>query len=242
MAGIDDYTVLCLHFDGPDGSTDVRDCAGRHSPTVAGTAVIDTAQSKFGGSSLWMDGNSDFATIADSADWAMGTGDFTVDLWARFDDIAANRALWDQMVTTANRWGAYYDPVAKKLLFRVTASNIVTVEVLGSADLAADTWYHLALERASNAYTWYADGTGCAMSGTPDADTIADLAAPLRVGRYNTAYMLGWIDEFRISKGLARYGGTFTPPTEPYDSPAYVVPLGRQVSPIDKVPPHAIVW
>jgi hypothetical protein len=28
----------------------------------------------------------------------------------------------------------------------------------------------------------------------------------------------GWLDEFRISKGIARWTSNFTPPTAPYDS------------------------
>jgi hypothetical protein len=81
--------VLLAHLDGATSET--AEIGGIF--TFAGTAQLDTAQYKFGVSSLLLDGNSGYITLPDSADWNLGSGDFTLDLWARW--------------ATAADWGAY---------------------------------------------------------------------------------------------------------------------------------------
>lgn len=83
MAGT---TVLLLHGDGSDASTTISDSspAGHGNATVAGNAQLDTAQSKFGGSSILFDGAGDYLTYADHNDWTFGANDFTVEGWVRF--------------------------------------------------------------------------------------------------------------------------------------------------------------
>src|SRR5262249_6213557 len=77
---------VLLHFNAPDATTGFFDDnfgGSAHVWTAAGNAQIDTAQSKFGGSSGLFDGTGDWISTPDSADFTLGTGDFTVDFWAR---------------------------------------------------------------------------------------------------------------------------------------------------------------
>jgi hypothetical protein len=70
---------LLLHMDGTNGSTVFTDLSP--VPKVVtrfGDAQISTAQSKFGGSSAYFDGTGDYLTVASSADFGFGTGDFTI--------------------------------------------------------------------------------------------------------------------------------------------------------------------
>ena len=60
-------TELLLPFDGTNGATTTTDSSNsNNSVTFAGTAQLSTAQSKFGGSSILLDGNSDYITVTNS--------------------------------------------------------------------------------------------------------------------------------------------------------------------------------
>ena len=98
--------------------------------------------------------------------------------------------------------------------------NVKNVGTISSAGHGAlNVWKHIAVERASGTSKLYVDGALTATStgpgsGTISANNIVTLgrAATTLTGGYN-----GYIDEFRISKGIARYGAAFTPPGTPYE-------------------------
>ena len=74
--------ALLLHFDGADGSTTFTDSSlTPKTRTANGDAQIDTADSKFSGASGLFDGTDDYITTPDSADFVLGSEDFTIDLW-----------------------------------------------------------------------------------------------------------------------------------------------------------------
>jgi len=83
-----------------------------------------------------------------------------------------------------------------------------------------DTWYHLALVRQGQYTSFYQDGV---LVTTFDFGTTQNLNGGtngVRLGRgwTGTSHFLGYIDEFRISKGIARWTVDFTPPAEAYSA------------------------
>jgi hypothetical protein len=83
LAAVDDaYTKALLHMDGTDASTTFTDESGK-TWTRSGDAQIDTDQYKFETASGKFDGSGDYVYTGDSADWDAGSGDYTVDYWAR---------------------------------------------------------------------------------------------------------------------------------------------------------------
>ena len=80
--GIDQYTKLMLHFDGPNGSRTFTDSdLTPKTVTGHGDAQISTAYSEFGGASLKLDGSSgSYLSAPASPDWNF-SGDFTIDFW-----------------------------------------------------------------------------------------------------------------------------------------------------------------
>ena len=87
MAGIDAYTKLVIHANGPDGGTNFYDDSNTHrTVTPVGNAQVSTAEKKYGTGSLLLDGSGDRLDIVDSAtdpEWSFGTNDFTIDFWVR---------------------------------------------------------------------------------------------------------------------------------------------------------------
>jgi len=223
----DTNTKLLLHMD----SLDVSSTTAPKIPTFVGTAQISTAQKEFGSGSLLLDGNSDYVTVPDSADWNFGTGDFTIDFWINFNSLPSNgvypyeqATIVGQWVSTTSAWSLAVAKIGSGLRVSFgTETAVVFSDVLSPA-LTTGQWYHMAIVRNGTTTTYYQDGTA-KLSGP--SLTIGDYASTLNMGYQASAssdgsglpracYIDGNIDELRISKGIARWTANFTPPTSEY--------------------------
>lgn len=216
--GNDAYTKLLLHMNGSDASTTFADSsASAHTVGVVGNAQIDTAQSRFGGASGFFDGSGDYLTLDGSSDFAFGTGDFTVDFWWRTPASVADHAFFDCRPASTN--GAYpliaYENSGSKFLYYVNTA----VQISGGS-ASPNTWYHLAVSRAGGTTRLFVNGTQIGSSYADSTNYLNGGAGrPVigTLGYLTSLYNLGgWIDEMRVSKGIARWTGSFTPPTEAY--------------------------
>ncbi len=96
----------------------------------------------------------------------------------------------------------------------------------------ASTWYHLAVERATTSLKFFVDGTQQGTSQTISDTTIANSGRPMILGGSEVAsYFNGWLDEFRLSNGIARYSDTFVPNAKEYasDSAYFLVGFTRPI-------------
>jgi len=95
-------------------------------------------------------------------------------------------------------------------------TNLDTTAVTGTHGMSTGTWYHLAVTRSGNVYTLYVDGSsvGSATYTTqqPGSGAYGFIGAETGQG----AYLNGYIDDLRITKGVARYTSSFTPPTKSF--------------------------
>jgi len=209
----DSYTKLMLCFDGVDGAKTFKDETGKVVTGLA-DAQIDTSQSKFGGSSLFLDGTGDYLTLADSDDWYFGTGDFTIDFWVRFNSLPANAQqhhFFGQYINGTNNFylGLYN---SAGIYYYNFSNNGSTVAWLSSGITSTNTWYHIAVVRRSGTTTIYTQGSSV---GNSSAYTQSNLATTMKIGAATAAVgflINGWMDEFRISKGIARWETDFNPP------------------------------
>lgn len=217
---------LLLHFDGADAATGIIDDKG-HTFTAAGNAQLDTAQAKFGNSSLLLDGTGDWVSVADSADFNLGAGDFTIDFW--FNCNAAGGTT-ESLAGQCDAAGA-----ATSTSFRIqrNTSNVINAFVCSGSTFFTVTgttqftssvntgWHHVALVRNGSDLKLFIDGTQEG-STTAIAATVNDSASELRVGMDHAGTAdpwTGWIDEFRMHVGVALWTANFTPPTEPAGVP-----------------------
>lgn len=227
---VDDInTKSLLHFNGSDGSTTFTDESGK-TWTAAGNAQIDTAQSKFGASSLLLDGSGDFVYSGDSLDWRLDDGSnanqWTIDLWVRFNALQ-NGGFAQQALNNQNNWNFTFnaDGVGGwRLGWRITSGGSEIVGISNAwSGVTTNTWYHVALvKNGTSGYMMFVNGNQIGSTQT-NTNVIPDLAAQIEIGKwkdfFNTDYYLnGWIDEFRLSKGIARWTANFTPPTAEYGS------------------------
>lgn len=206
--GNDAFTTLLLHCDGADAATSFPDSSQTAASISAiGNAQVDTAQSKFGGASGLFDGTGDYLSATSVAGWQLGSGDFTIDFWIRVNSGSS----WGAVAKLAE-WELYGD--VNRWVFKVNnASNVLLINWTPTAG----QWYHGACVRSgSGAGTtvMYIDGTSI---GSGTSVNVTDGAGGLRVGgNIQGRDLNGWMDEVRVSKGIARWTTNFTPPTAPY--------------------------
>lgn len=207
--------VLRLTCDGTDGSTTFTDVSpAAHTVTVHGTAQVDTAQSKWGGASLYLDGSSKL-TVAASAQFTFGTDPWTIAMWVR-PSAVADIFVWDLrrtspgMEVTAGLIGTfgtldYYDDDALGILF-------------GSVSLTTGTWQHVEWAYDGTTMRVFVDG----VVSLAEAHSLNHLGSrTLTIGDQYASDLTGdpftgWIDDIIIVKGEALHTAAFTPPTAAY--------------------------
>lgn len=188
-----------------------EDRAGK-TVTVHGDAKLTTSIKKFGTASLALDGTGDFLTLASSNDFAFGTGNFTIEGWFYASSLASNAVLVDF------RTGAGQAVPAITIL----ATGAVVYYTLGATQITSaagavttGTWHHIAVSRQGTNTKLFLNGAQVGLTWT---DTTNYIAAPLTLGDnyLNTSALNGYIDDFRISKGVARYTTNFDVPTKAF--------------------------
>jgi len=194
--------------------TDFSSYAHTRSGDV-GTPVIDSAQAKYGAGSMLFNGANNIA-YANSADWAFGAGDFTLEL-DLFPTVGVNGTAYDICAYTAGFSAAnmsfhLYWVGGGAAVFRLSdGSTIFTANGIAGA-LCVNQWSHIAAVRFGNVLTLYVDGAnGVAVTFTgtvchPGAATLTIGGAP--TVQFPTRYT-GHIDNLRITKGTARYTASF---------------------------------
>lgn len=208
--------ALLLHLDGANGSTTITDSSGTPKTiTRSGGAAISTAQSRFGGASLYLNGTTDALSFSDVS---LGTGDFCVEMFFR----TASSVQYAQLIGNEASGGAS----GYTLLLNNNSSTGGQIALYrqgnfvlssSSGDWSDDAWHHVALVRSGTTVTLWIDGTSY---GTA-TDSNSYSGGTYYIGRNNEfapRNVVGYIDEVRITKGAgsARYTSTFTPPSAPF--------------------------
>lgn len=202
--------VLAMHMDDV-GLTDVKG----HAVTLVGNASRSAAQSKFGGYSAYFDGTGDRLSILSSLDWSMGNT-FTIEFWMYTLNMpASGNNCRIVMIGTNAQYTAFAISFGATgaIGFGVPASG---TKGIGSSEgvVTINSWDHYAICVNNSTGYLYKNGTSIA---TPTVITTQTSGAvPLYIG-YDTVGTVdhnfrGYIDDFRITKGVARYTANFTPP------------------------------
>ncbi len=209
-----DNLVLLIDDSDTDASTTFTDLSdGKNVITAVGTAQHDTAVTKFASSSILLDGNSDYLSVPDSADWDIAAGSFTIDCWIRFNTlgVAPFQRIASQWLDPGGDQGWTYgfdDNLNQwRFVYSTTGSDVLVIGS-GSFSPVIDTWYHhrMVIDTVANTMTVYIDGV--ANSTGAITATIFNSSQPLLIGAVNsggsvTQFFDGHIEDFKIYKGLA---------------------------------------
>jgi len=208
-------TSLLLNFT----NAGIIDNAMMNNLETVGDAKISTTQSKFGGSSMAFDGNLDYLNGGVNSVYSFGSGDFTIESWvyivARGSSGSCFAGTW---AASGRGWIWLSNPTQYGLVYSTNGTN--ETAIYSTYTIPLNTWTHLATVRNGNTITNYANGVSIG-TGSVTGVTISTPTQPLYVGAnkqdvdssINNYQMNGYMNDFRITKGYARYTANFTPPT-----------------------------
>jgi len=200
---------LLLHGNGTNGSTTITDNSpSPKTVTAVGGAKINTTQSKFGGSSI------SFRIVSESAyldiptlSFAVGES-FTLEAWLY--KTSRDGTGYSNIFSGGgpNQFG--YDLTTESTIFMYIAAGFGVAES-GTA-VTYNNWLHLAWTRDGATCRAFVNGVQQGTGTRSEAFTIS------RIGATSSGAQTvgGYVDELRITKGIARYTANFTPPAAPF--------------------------
>ena len=177
--------------------------------TVNGDAKLSTAVKKFGTASLALNGTGDYLSLAPSNDFKFGTGNFTIETWLYRNNVNGNQYVFDLRTPTNSSLPLLYF-AATSLVYYANGAN----RIIGTVSSTL-TWLHIALVRDGSNNMLFVNGT---QLGSTWVDSTDMPQGGLTIGAsyIGTSPFNGYFDDFRVSKGLARYTTDFIAPTSAF--------------------------
>jgi hypothetical protein len=204
-----DTAAVLLNFQ----DSAIPDLSGLNNIDTVGNAKVGASDpTKYGSNAMEFGGTTD-RLITIGPDLLLGTGDFTIEFWVYFNSVSdgniytildgrttsdGTNVMWAQ--ETSGSW----------TIFNGAGSGLASG--WGSGTFTTGVWYHLAQTRESGVSRFFKDGTQTSgdLSDTSDYNSSTySIGGRFAVGGYS---LDGYIDDFRITKGIARYTSNFTAP------------------------------
>ena len=229
-----DIKLLCHFEDLTDEALD----NGTAATTVAGS--ISATEAKFGTNSLKSTSGADsdlaWSISAAGTEYNPGTDDFTIEFWMNSSMVSGSKFVFG---TDAWSWGG----PAGQIAFLGNRLYLGNTAYTSGMTIPADTWTHIAIQRRNGDLEYYMNGVG---TGTVYTNWGGDLTswAGFSIGR-DAASNYGWngyIDEFAVFIGSAKYTGDFTVPTEAHSAGTSLAPaelwVGDGSNNLTQISPH----
>lgn len=209
--------VLCQNFNGnlSDQSASAK------TVTAYGGAAYSTEKAQYGsGCAKLVRANSQYLSLADSADWYHGTGDFCYEISVMFASFTSPYfwTMFEQYDgTSAGTFIAMdvrtstHDGTASVAYYGAGAGND-SASVASGLSINANTWYDFCFERAGDTLRSYLNGSVIASTTGVASHSYNNSGASLKIGAglLDSRYLDGYIGRTRITRA-ARYGGAYTP-------------------------------
>jgi titin len=206
---------LLLHADGV-GDTFVDSSPAPKNITAVGAATQSSAQSKWGGKSLALNGSNANLSLP-SASFSF-TGDFVIEAWVYLNSISTYATIAETRSSPsyANFICGVYDVGGglRRLDF-VTVGGAGARLTGSSTTVPLNAWAHIAFVRSGGVLSVYVNGTRDSTQ-LNYSSTITPQSATMLIGRnVDGSFVDGYIDDLRITVDSNRgyTGATITVPT-----------------------------
>ena len=184
----------------------IYDNAMMNDLETVGGAQISTSVKKYGTGSIAFDGTGDYLAAPSMSSNTMGTGDFTIEMWVYPTTVTGTFYLCSIGSEAAGRYVV------------MLVNGVVVTNLYGSGNatlggsVSATTWTHIAISRSGSTIRGFVNGT---VLGTTETNSSSIGNGPLKIASDSSGgnTFNGYIDDFRLTKGLARYTSSFTAPT-----------------------------
>ena len=202
----ENYVVFLSHFDGNNNDSITSDYNGMAISSYGVAPKLSTTQSKFGATSCACIGSG--ALTVNNASFNFGSGNLTIEGFVY--PTGSGSPLLDCQSST-NLFAFYCDTSTSARLILNNAN------LISGITLTANAWQHIAIVRNGNTWNVYVNGVS-AGSGTNSNSfdcTVSGIGGTAVSGIH---YFNGYVDELRITRGVARYTANFTPPSQAFDN------------------------
>ena len=201
-------TSLLLNFT----NAGIYDATSKNDLETVGNAQLSNTTAKWGSTSIKFDGTGDYLTSnpATTDMYAFGSGDFTIEFWM-YISVLGTSVPYDQRTTGGNGATSTLYITSSTLRYYVSGSDRIT-----SSTLSTGQWYHVAVARSGTSTKMFIDGTQAGSTYTDSTVYTNSSLRPFIGGDSNNPGangFNGYVQDLRITKGLARYTANFTPPT-----------------------------
>jgi hypothetical protein len=214
----DSATSGTTHTITPTGSYHSQDHGG-----IAPAMTWPASLKKTGSAGIYFDGTGDYLDLPDSADFNFGTGAMTIDFWFYCTSVTnTTQNMWSGWTGGTSNQSIYLqkDSSANSFSLRWYQEYSGATSIWYTADgaIQLNTWYHVGVTRSGSTLKCFINGvdTSITVSNAISAsDDLGDFGTH-NIGRRGDGanYFIGYIDSFRIQKGVAQ---TFTTsPTQIY--------------------------
>ena len=201
LTAITNTSLLC-NF----ANAGIFDNTGFNVLESVGNSQVDTTTKKYGTGSLSFDGTGDYLKAAFGNNFDFGTGPFTVEFWLYLN------ATTNQCFLDLRTGSPFLFDYSSNALRYYANSTVIT----GSA-LSTGQWYHIALTRDSSSNNrMFVDGTQTGSTVSNSTNLTGTTIAYIGANYVGGDALNGFIDDLRITKGVARYTTAFTPPDKAF--------------------------
>ena len=200
----------------------IYDLTGRNNIQTIATARVSNVVAKYGGGSLYFPTQPAAFQLYTHPHLTTFTGNFTIECW-----------VYPTSISLVNDWGVIdARQISGGTPWVINLTQYVGgppagwimqyyngTSYLGTTRIQANVWTHVAWERVGSTLTLYADGVANGshtITGTQTGATTNPIYIGTKdngTGGYGT---IGYIDDLRITNGIARYRGSFTVPASKF--------------------------
>lgn len=208
-----DNVVSLMHFEEAETGSASKDQRSIKW-ALNGTASLTSAEKKMGSKSL--------SSPAGAANYLRSEftnafnfprdGKFTLEFFFKKTDPSGNACIVGVSGNPGGRWSFFCRSSSP---FSVAIYDGSTFIDARSKQLDLFTWYHFAYVKDGSLNKLFIDGV---MIGSATRATLGYLNSDIAIGQnaVGAEPFTGYIDEFRITNGVARYSEDFVPPTLPF--------------------------
>lgn len=200
LTAITNTSLLCNFT-----NASIADLAMQNNLETVGNAQVSTSVVKYGTGSLYFDGSGDYLKLPSSINLAFGSGSWTIEFW--FYPLSSYGSGQGILAFSDDKDNLDYGSTSNTLRYY----NGSTATTFTGVSITANTWQHIALVNNSGTVRVYVNGTQSTNSAT-GATSSSSRSLNILANTAGSALINAYIDDLRISRGIARYTASFTPP------------------------------